>query len=160
TLIHSLINGGKQEFGFRAGTENVASIVGMAKALENNVRLLTSNQKKLQCLEKEFYEVLDSAKVDYRRNGATNHLPGMINISIKGVSGELLLHRMDLAGCYISTGSACDGESDQISHVIKAIKVPPEYAYGTIRISFGKYNEIGDGEETAKRLLHILETKL
>lgn len=156
TPLYQLNSGGNQEFGLRAGTENVAAIVGMAKALENNVHELERNQLKLRMMEMAFFNEMDSYGIDYKRNGFSEHLPGLINISIKGKNGETILHRLDLMGCCISTGSACDSVNNQVSHVIKAINVPDEYAEGTIRISFGKYNELTDPLDIALMIRKVV----
>lgn len=157
TPIYSLINGGSQEKSLRAGTENIASIIGMATALKNNFDNLEHNQEKLMILEDTFIQTLKSLEIDFIRNGSQNHLPGLINLSIKNSNGEMLLHRMDLAGCYISTGSACDSVNNQISHVIKSIGVPESYAEGTIRISFGKNNLPEEATELAVKLAAIIK---
>lgn len=73
------------------------------------------------------------------------------------MEGEMLLHRLDLQKICISTGSACDSKNTQISHVIKAINVPSEYAKGTIRISFGKQNTIEEAEKIAGTLIKIMK---
>lgn len=155
--ISPYMDGGAQEFGLRAGTENVASIVGMAAALEENCRNMRINEQRLKSIEKDFLGALTTAGIDFIHNGAAERVPGNINISIRGVSGEMLLHRLDLKGICISTGSACDSKNTQISHVIKAIKVPSEYAEGTIRVSFGAYNKLEDGELVAKAIVSILK---
>lgn len=154
--LHPLIEGGGQENGQRAGTENVASVVGMAVALKKNCAIIEQNKKHLQQLEKKFFDILDSAELDYRKNGGTHRVPGNINISIRHADGEMILHRLDLMHIYISTGSACNGKDTTISHVIEAIGVPAEYAKGTIRISFGHDNTVSDAENLAKALIKIL----
>ena len=156
TLIEPLINGGHQEKGYRAGTENVASIVGMAVALRESCAKLEQNQKHLIELERRFIGLIDDSGIDYIRNGSENHLPGNINISIKGSNGEMLLHRLDLMGIMVSTGSACDSVNNQVSHVIKAIKVPGEYAEGTIRISLGQENTLEDVDTIATAIVKIV----
>ena len=88
---------------------------------------------------------------------ADNHLPGNISISIKNASGEMLLHRLDLKGICISTGSACDSVNTQVSHVIQAISVPEDYAAGTIRISFGRNNHESDAQDIADAIVSILK---
>lgn len=85
-----------------------------------------------------------------------NRVPGNINISIKGANGEMLLHRLDLKGISVSTGSACDSVNTQISHVIKAIGVSAEYAEGTIRVSLGRDNTETDAVVIAEALVQIL----
>lgn len=143
TKISPYLNGGSQESSQRAGTENVASIVGMAIALEESVK----NIKCLQSLytEEDYFisKLKQAGFVEYRDfiwNGnheRDKHLPGLINISFKNTNGEALMHRLDLKGIIISTGAACDSIKTQVSHVIKAIRVPSDFANGTIRISLG-----------------------
>lgn len=149
-------SGGSQEKGLRAGTENVAAIVGMAKALENNCQQLEKNIAHINDCVKTFIQRLNSNNVDYIINGSDNKIPGNISISFKDKNGETLMHLLDLKGVYVSTGSACDSVNDQLSHVIKAIKCPIEYAYGTIRISIGKYNSIEDIELLASKIIEVL----
>lgn len=159
TPISPYVDGGAQEHGMRAGTENIASIVGMAVALKKNCDNMAYTQKKLRMLESSFLDVLNLSGVDYIRNGGANHAPGNVNVSIRKASGEMLLHRLDLKGIAISTGSACDSVNTQVSHVIQAIKVPEEYARGTIRISFGRDNVENDAIEIAKAIVNILNPK-
>lgn len=157
TAIKPLADGGSQEFGMRAGTENVASIVAMALALSKNCKYINEIEAKLHRMEEFFFTALEKNGIDFLRNGAPNRIPGNINISIRGANGEMLLHRMDLKEVCISTGSACDSTNTQISHVIQAINIPNEYARGTIRISFGKYNQESDAQEVASTLIEILK---
>ena len=138
--INSLIDGGSQEFGFRAGTENIAGIVGMAEALKNNCNELEKNQRHIRELENIFLENLNKSKINYVKNGGSNTLPGLISLSFENQSGETILHRLDLMGICISTGSACDSVNTKISHVLQAINLPENLAKGTVRISLGKYN--------------------
>ena len=159
TKIFPYADGGAQEHGMRAGTENIASIVGMAAALKKNCDYMEQMQNSIHQLEDKFVDVLKLSGIDYIRNGSTNHIPGNVNVSIRNASGEMLLHRLDLKSIAISTGSACDSVNTQISHVIQAIRVPEEYAYGTIRISFGRDNKESDAVEIAKAIVDILKTK-
>ena len=159
TKIFPYADGGAQEHGMRAGTENIASVVGMAAALKKNCIHMTQVQNRLHMLEDKFLDVLRLSGVDYIRNGSTNHVPGNVNVSIRNASGEMLLHRLDLKGIAVSTGSACDSVNTQISHVIQAIRVPEEYAQGTIRVSFGRDNEESDAVEIAKAIVDILKAK-
>lgn len=159
TKLNSLISGGGQERGMRAGTENVAAIYAMAVALEQNCAALDENIEKLRKMEGLFVDKLSKSGVDFIRNGAQKHLSGLVNISIKGASGEMLLHRLDLKKIYISTGSACDSVNTRVSHVIEAIGVPKEYAEGTIRVSFGKGNTLDEAVRTAEAIIEILGGK-
>jgi cysteine desulfurase len=159
THLTPYANGGAQEHGMRAGTENVAGIVGMAAAFKRNCSEMRQTAEKLHKMENAFIDALRQAKVDFIRNGAENRVPGNISISIRGASGEVLLHRLDLKGISISTGSACDSVSTQVSHVIKAIGVPREYAEGTIRVSFGRDNRQEDAVKVAEAIISILASK-
>lgn len=113
--------------------------------------------KKLLALDEAFNDVLLKSKIDFIRNGSNNHVPGNINLSIRRTSGEMLLHRLDLMGICISTGSACDSVNTEVSHVIKAIGVPSEYSEGTIRISFGRDNTEEDAIMIAKALVKVIK---
>ena len=137
-------DGGAQESSLRAGTENVASIVGMATALKKNVDDLKKNQEHVIRLEKTLLRKLKENCVSYIRNGGDHTLPGIISLSFDGKDGESILHRMDLMGISISTGSACDSKNTEISHVLQAVHLPESFAKGTIRISLGKNNSIDD----------------
>ncbi len=155
-LIQPFHNGGSQEFSMRAGTENVAGIVGMAIALKESCSFIQQNTIHLTELEKSLVNILKAGGVDFIRNGANNHLPGNVNISIRNANGEMLLHRLDLMGIYISTGSACDSVNNQVSHVVKAIRVPQEYAEGTIRITLNHENTLEDVIQIGNAIAKIL----
>ena len=152
--IASFNDGGSQESGLRAGTENIASIVGMAIALRNNLAKLSANEAHILKLEQVFLSELSG--FDFVRNGAENHVPGNISLSFKDRDGEAILHRLDLAGICVSTGSACDSVNTRISHVLKAIGLDDSYAKGTIRISLGKDNTEDDVKAIATALKRIL----
>ena len=156
TSIYPLINGGQQENSMRAGTENIPSIVAMAAALKRNCTNMEMNIKKLLSFEQVFLDLLNSAGIDFIRNGSENHIPGNVSVSFKRQSGEMLLHRLDLMGICVSTGSACDSKETQISHVLKAIGLDESYAKGTIRVSFGKDNTVEEAEKIARSLISII----
>lgn len=157
TEILPFNNGGAQEFGMRAGTENIASIVGMATALKKNCDLLEEHKAHLNLLEGELLTGLKQAGLDFIRNGSIDHVPGNVSLSFKGAEGEMILHRLDLMGICVSTGSACDSKNTQISHVLKAMKIPDEYAKGTIRISLGKDNTLEEVRTIISSLQKILK---
>lgn len=138
--LEPLMHGGVQEKHMRAGTENVAGIVGMAAALEEHVNNLEAEVMYLSGLGNVLVESLASSGLDYRLNGAKIRIPGSVSVSFKGIEGEMLLHRLDLMGTAVATGSACDSVNTVLSHVIQAIGVPDEYAHGTIRITLGMDN--------------------
>ena len=156
TQIAPLLNGGSQESGYRAGTENVAAVVGMAVALKKNCAELSNNAEYILDLENELISRLKTEKIEFHRNGSGTMLPGNLSLSFSGVEGELLLHRLDLMGIQVSTGSACDSVNTQISHVLQAIRVEEKDALGTIRISLGKDNTIEDVDNIVRALATIL----
>lgn len=149
-------DGGAQEFGSRAGTENIPGIVAMAAALKNNCDYLEENRKKIIGLENEFMSKLKETNIPFVRNGGLHTLPGLISLSFPGGDGEAILHRMDLFGICISTGSACNSQDTEISHVLKSIDLDEEYAKGTIRVSLGKYNTSEDVKKIVRGLKKIL----
>lgn len=155
----NLIYGGKQEFGFRAGTENIASIVGMATALQENINSLGENIISLRNSEKVLLDELDNLGVRYIRNGDDRHIPGNISLSFEGFEGEMLLHRLDLKKIIVSTGSACDNMETQVSHVLKAIGLPEDIAKGTIRISLGHQNTIEEVKTIARAIRDIVNVQ-
>ncbi len=158
TSISPYIDGGKQEQGLRAGTENVASIVGMAVALKNNIEKIDENGHYIRRLENILIQGLSDAKINFVRNGI-NHIPGNLSLSFWGYEGEMLLHRLDLMGIYVSTGSACDSVKTQISHVLKAIELEEMYARGTIRVSLGRDNTEEDAQEISNAIIKIMRGK-
>lgn len=153
----SLIKGGAQEKGLRAGTENVASIVGMATALEENVISICENESYLAHLEEILISNLSRSGIVFYRNGAENHIRGNVSLSFPNRSGESIMHRLDLKGICVSTGSACDSKETQISHVLKAIGLEEMLAKGTIRISLSKYNTEQDMITIVQVLVGILK---
>lgn len=153
----ALIKGGTQENGLRAGTENVASIVGMATALEENVISICENESHLAHLEEILISNLSRSGIVFYRNGAENHIRGNVSLSFPNRSGESIMHRLDLKGICVSTGSACDSKETQISHVLKAIGLEEMLAKGTIRISLSKYNTEQDMIKIVQVLVGILK---
>lgn len=144
TSIVSFMDGGSQENGLRAGTENIAAIVGMATALKNNCDHIKENIGHIRELEKQLITTMNESGVRYVRNGGDTILPGLVSLSFMNQSGETMLHRLDLKGIAISTGAACNGDNDEISHVLQAIDLKEEFAIGTIRVSIGKHTKAED----------------
>lgn len=157
TRLASLLDGGQQEYGMRAGTENVAAIVGMAAALKTNVDEMEHNRKHVSSLENQLLCALQTNGVEFIRNGS-NCIPGILSLSFPGANAEALLHRLDLASIVVSTGAACDSKKTQVSHVLQAIDLPAQYAKGTIRISLGKQNTVGDITMIANIISKIMGT--
>lgn len=137
-----LIHGGMQEFHLRGGTENIANIVALGKAIKILDETIDTNEEKMKELQEYTLKKINSilSGYDYILNGGfENRASNNISISFKDIDGESLLLALDLEGIYLSSGSACHSDLTEPSHVLKAIGVPEEYANGTLRISFGKY---------------------
>lgn len=156
TPITAFLDGGEQEHGLRAGTENVAGIVSMATALKKNVENLIENQEHIISLENRLLRRMNECGIPYVRNGGNHTLPGILSLSFEGKDGEAILHRMDLMGICISTGSACNSTNTEISHVLQAIQLPENLAKGTIRISLGKHNSFDEVEAIVLALKKII----
>ena len=139
----------------RAGTENIASIVGMAVALKKNYDNLEVNTSHVLKLERTLLDTLANANVDCIRN-SQNMLPGIISLSFPEFDGETIMHRLAFMRIQVSTGSACDSVNTQIWHVLKALELSDDVAKGTIRISIGKYNTEEDIEAIAEALIKIV----
>lgn len=156
TVLAPLHHGGAQERGFRAGTENVAGAVAMAAALEESCRHMERAAIHLRELESIILGELAKSGIPYLRNGGSKKLPGLLSLSFPGQEGEKLLHRLDLFGVSISTGSACNSRETEISHVLRAIGLEEAYARGTIRISLGAGNTCEEAWELVKILKKVL----
>jgi len=140
-----LIFGGEQERGLRAGTENVAGIVAAGCALEECMANMLANTENLNNLVYATITGIKEKIPNVRVNGEINRsLPGIINLGIEGVSGEALMNLLDLKDICISTGSACNSEKEEPSHVLMALGLTEEEAKSSIRISYGRYNTIED----------------
>lgn len=139
--VDNLVHGGGQERGRRAGTENIAGIVGLGKALELACENMEEHNNKLRKLRDKLMDGL--LKVPYTRlNGpkGENRLPGNLNICFKFIEGESILLLLDANGISASSGSACTSGSLDPSHVLLAIGLPHEIAHGSLRLSLGDEN--------------------
>ena len=137
--LKPLIDGGGQEMRMRAGTENVAGIIGLAKALELAREDFQQEAERLNKLKDYFLDQLHKKIEKVVLNGhPTKRLPNNVNVSILDIEGEALLLYLDEYGISISTGSACTSESLDPSHVILALGKPYEYAHGSMRFTFGR----------------------
>ncbi|MAE42893.1 cysteine desulfurase NifS [Candidatus Woesearchaeota archaeon] len=137
-MLEPIVYGGGQEFGLRSGTENIANIVGFAKALEEVTKHKDKEVKKTTQLRD--YLIANLLKIDETiLNGhPTKRLPNNANISLLNIEGESLLLLMNEEGIYASTGSACTSDSLEPSHVIVALGLPHEFGHSSIRFSLGK----------------------
>ena len=152
-----LIDGGAQERGRRAGTENVAGIVGLASALKLAVSTMEERNKRLTSLRD--YLIDDLLKIERSRvNGDRVHrLPGNVNMCFEGIEGESLLLMLDLNGVCASSGSACTSGSLDPSHVLLSIGLPHEIAHGSLRLLFSDDTTKEDVEYIAKTIPPIID---
>ena len=134
-------NGGHQEKNKRAGTENIAGIVGIGKAIELAYKNFEEKNEKIKSLRDYYINEIKKRIKDIRINGdEVKRLPGNANISFKGVNGEELLFKLDAMGICASAGSACSSGDNRPSHVLTAIGLKKEYLEGTLRVSLGVNN--------------------
>lgn len=155
--LEPLLYGGAQENHARAGTENVAGVVGMGVALYNHCKRLKDEIQYLTQLEDLLKQKIASSGLNFHINDGANHIPGLLSISFKDADGEMLLHRLDLKGIEIATGSACNSQETEVSYVLRASQIPEDYINGTIRISFGVENTPEDIEYIVQALKSILK---
>lgn len=156
--FNKFINGGHQEKNMRAGTENVAGIVGLGEAINLADKNLEKHQSKMTNLRNYFFEGILKNFKDVKINGdLSNRLPGNANLSFKNINGNKILLDLDKYGICISTGSACSSSSNNASHVLKAIKVPKDYINGSIRVTIGKNNTKEEVDYLLEKLKEIIK---
>ncbi len=155
--ILNLMQGGAQESNKRPGTENVAGIVGLAKALEISMQNRQEKNKDLE--KKRDFLITELLKIKRSRlNGdRTERLPGNVNISFEGIEGESLLLLLDAAGICASSGSACTSGSLDPSHVLLAIGLVHEVAHGSLRLSLDESTTMEDLEYTVSEVKKVVE---
>lgn len=145
------IHGGGQEYRLRAGTENVAAIVGMAEALKLAENEKEKENARLEKLRNLFIKSIEKKIPKVRLNGhRTKRLPNNINFSFEGIEGETILLRLDMEGICASSGSACTSGTVDPSHVLLAIGVPYEIAHGSVRFTLGR-------DSTEKDVMEMIE---
>lgn len=140
----TLIDGGAQERGMRAGTENVAGIVGLASAVKRAVATIDKRTEKLTRMRNKLIDSLLTIERSRLNGDRDKRLPGNINMCFEGIEGEALLLRLDMMGICASSGSACTSGSLDPSHVLLSIGLPHEIAHGSLRLSFS--DDITDSE--------------
>lgn len=150
--VHTFVDGGGQERSRRGGTENVAYIAGLAKAIELADKNLADMPRVAAMRDRLAKGIME--KIPYARlNGTMEHrLPGNVNVAFEYIEGESMLLLLDMAGICSSTGSACSSNSLEPSHVLLSIGVPVEVAHGSLRLSLGRDNT----EEDVDYILEVL----
>lgn len=145
------LEGGAQERGKRAGTENVAGIMALAAALEESCANLDENAARVTAMRERLIAGLSQIPHSRVNGSLEHHVPGTVNMCFEGIEGETLLLALDKAGICASSGSACASGSLDPSHVLLSLGIPYELARGSLRLSIGEYN-------TEKEIDYILET--
>lgn len=142
--INPFITGGGQERGFRSGTENVASIVGMGKAVEIAMTNMSQNYISVSRKREHFEQSILNAISDVHINGEEPRLPGHCNITIDGVNSEEVLELLNTSGICASSGSACSAKDSKPSYVLKAIGLSDEQVNSSLRFTIGEDNTYED----------------
>lgn len=149
-LLKNIIEGGAQERGKRAGTENMPAIVGMAQAIKDAVASLDENAQKVTAMRNRLIEGLKDIERSRINGDLEKRLPGTLNMCFEGIEGESLLLLLDMKGICASSGSACTSGSLDPSHVLLSIGVPVEIAHGSLRLSISEYNTMEEMEHIIK----------
>ena len=148
--LFNLIEGGAQERGKRAGTENVAGIMAMAAALKESCEHMEENNAKIIPMRDKLFAELSKIPHSKINGSLEHHVPGTVNMCFEGIEGESLLLMLDANGICASSGSACTSGSLDPSHVLLSIGLPHEVAHGSLRLSIGEYN-------TMEEIDHIID---
>ena len=148
--LFNIIEGGAQERGKRAGTENIPGIVALAAALKESVDNMEANTAKIIPMRDKLFTELSKIPHSKINGSLEHHVPGTVNMCFEGIEGESLLLLLDSKGVCASSGSACTSGSLDPSHVLLAIGLPHEVAHGSLRLSIGEYN-------TMEEIDHVIE---
>lgn len=156
--IERLIRGGAQERTQRAGTENLASIVGLGKAIELATADIDAHNAKLTGMRDHMISEILTRIPETRLNGdAKRRLPGNVNVSVRYIEGESLLLSLDLKGIAASSGSACTSGALDPSHVLLAIGLPHEVAHGSLRLTMNEENTMEEVDTVVEALVEIVK---
>lgn len=144
--LFNLIEGGGQERGKRAGTENVAGMVALAAALKESCENIDANNARIIPMRDRLFEELSKIPHSKINGSLEHHVPGTVNMCFEGIEGESLLLMLDANGICASSGSACTSGSLDPSHVLLSLGLPHEVAHGSLRLSIGEYNTMEEIE--------------
>lgn len=155
-VLTNLIEGGAQERGKRAGTENLPAVMGMAAALEESCKNMAENTHKMTLLRNRLIDGLSQIPHGILNGDIKNRLPGNVNFCFEGIEGESLLLLLDDKGICASSGSACTSGSLDPSHVLLAIGRPHEIAHGSLRLSLSSDNTEEEIDYTIKAVAEVV----
>ncbi|MBQ8074364.1 MAG: cysteine desulfurase NifS [Oscillospiraceae bacterium] len=156
--VYNLIEGGGQERGKRAGTENVAGIVALAAALKESCDHMAANTAKILPMRDRLLEGLGKIPHSVINGNPEKRVPGTVNICFEGLEGDGLLILLDQNGICASSGSACNAGSIDPSHVLLALGLPYELAHGSLRLSIGEYNTMEEIDHILTVVPRVVET--
>lgn len=148
--LFNIIEGGAQERGKRAGTENIPGIVAMAAALKESVDNMEANTAKIIPMRDKLFTELSKIPHSKINGSLEHHVPGTVNMCFEGIEGESLLLLLDAKGVCASSGSACTSGSLDPSHVLLSLGLPHEVAHGSLRLSIGEYNNMDEIDHIIK----------
>jgi len=155
--LQNLIEGGAQERGKRAGTENLPAILAMAAALQEAVKTLDASMAKVTALREQLIEALQQVPHSRLNGHRTSRCPGTVNFCFEGIEGESLLLWLDMKGVAASSGSACTSGSLDPSHVLLALGLPHEIAHGSLRLSLCADNTEEEVAHIAKIVPEVVQ---
>ena len=153
----NIIEGGAQERGKRAGTENVAGIVALAAALKESCEHMEENTAKIIPMRDKLFAELSKIPHSKINGSLEHHVPGTVNMCFEGIEGESLLLLLDRNGICASSGSACTSGSLDPSHVLLSIGLPHEVAHGSLRLSIGEYNSMDEIDHIIEVVPKVVE---
>ncbi len=156
TVLTNIIEGGAQERGKRAGTENVAGIVAMAAALKESCDHMEENTAKIIPMRDKLFAELSKIPHSKINGSLEHHVPGTVNMCFEGIEGESLLLMLDDQGICASSGSACTSGSLDPSHVLLSLGIPHEIAHGSLRLSIGEYNTMEEIDHIIKSVPEVV----
>lgn len=155
--LFNIIEGGAQERGKRAGTENIPGIVALAAALKESVDNMEANTAKIIPMRDKLFTELSKIPHSKINGSLEHHVPGTVNMCFEGIEGESLLLLLDAKGVCASSGSACTSGSLDPSHVLLALGLPHEIAHGSLRLSIGEYNTMEEIDHIIKVVPEVVE---
>lgn len=153
----NVIEGGGQERGKRAGTENMAGIVALAAALKESCDAIDENTPKIEAMRDKLFSELSKIPHSKINGSLEHHVPGTVNMCFEGIEGESLLLLLDANGICASSGSACTSGSLDPSHVLLSLGLPHEVAHGSLRLSIGEYNTMEDIDHICEVVPKVVE---
>ena len=155
--LFNLIEGGGQERGKRAGTENVAGMAALAAALKESCDNIDANSAKMIAMRDKLFAELSKIPHSKINGSLEHHVPGTVNMCFEGIEGESLLLMLDDNGICASSGSACTSGSLDPSHVLLSLGIPHEVAHGSLRLSIGEYNTMEEIEHICKVVPEVVQ---